>query len=92
MQSQERARKLRTFLAIEEQRGQELNQILNDMLPDTELPETQKSRTRRKVNVVFSVCLVLIVGHTAAGHANYLNLSSAPGNYLNHQLLLLDIN
>ncbi|XP_077248858.1 uncharacterized protein LOC143888352 [Tasmannia lanceolata] len=50
-QSQERARKLRADLAVEEQRGQELSRIVKEILPDPMTSETQKSRPRRKTSI-----------------------------------------
>ncbi|KAL5994956.1 hypothetical protein ACLOJK_025013 [Asimina triloba] len=50
-QSQERARKLRADLAIEEQRGQELSRILKQIIPDPKTSESQKSRPRRKASI-----------------------------------------
>lgn len=49
MQSEERARKLRADLAIEEHRGQELDRILKEMLPDPMTSGVQRSRRGRKV-------------------------------------------
>ncbi|KAF3434333.1 hypothetical protein FNV43_RR25436 [Rhamnella rubrinervis] len=50
-QSQERARKLRADLAVEEQRGQELSRILKEVLPDPKTPNVQKSRPGRKTSI-----------------------------------------
>ncbi|OVA13762.1 hypothetical protein BVC80_1769g13 [Macleaya cordata] len=50
-QSQERARKLRADLAVEEHRGQELSRILEEILPEPKTVPTQKSRPRRKNSV-----------------------------------------
>eukprot|EP00268_Persea_americana_P007546 TRINITY_DN12831_c0_g1_i4.p1 TRINITY_DN12831_c0_g1~~TRINITY_DN12831_c0_g1_i4.p1 ORF type:complete len:579 (-),score=125.70 TRINITY_DN12831_c0_g1_i4:149-1885(-) len=50
-QSQERARKLRADLAVEELRGEELGRILKEILPDPKTPETLKSRQRRKTSI-----------------------------------------
>lgn len=59
MQSEERARELRADLAIEEQRGQELDRILKEMLPDRKTSDMQRSRRGRKV--VFSVSISLFL-------------------------------
>ncbi|KAG1338253.1 hypothetical protein COCNU_04G005590 [Cocos nucifera] len=50
-QSQERARKLRADLAVEEQRGQELIRILKEIVPDPKSSETRRSRPRRKASI-----------------------------------------
>ncbi|XP_042515100.1 uncharacterized protein LOC122089429 isoform X5 [Macadamia integrifolia] len=50
-QSQERARKLQAELAIEEHRGQELNRILKEILPDPKSLNTQKPQPRRKTSI-----------------------------------------
>ncbi|XP_030441145.1 uncharacterized protein LOC115663272 isoform X2 [Syzygium oleosum] len=47
-ESQERARKLRADLAVEEHRGQELSRILKEILPDPRASSAQKSRPGRK--------------------------------------------
>ncbi|XP_052192207.1 uncharacterized protein LOC127801282 [Diospyros lotus] len=47
-ESQERATKLRADLAVEEHRGQELNRILKELLPDPKISNRQKSRVGRK--------------------------------------------
>ncbi|KAK1318705.1 hypothetical protein QJS10_CPB04g00581 [Acorus calamus] len=47
-QSQDRARKLRADLAVEEQREQELSRILKQMLPDPRNSESQKPHIKRK--------------------------------------------
>ncbi|PSS24096.1 M protein, serotype 2.1 like [Actinidia chinensis var. chinensis] len=47
-ESQERARKLRADLAVEENRGQELSRILKEILPDPKANNLQKSRPARK--------------------------------------------
>ncbi|KAJ0985296.1 hypothetical protein J5N97_003652 [Dioscorea zingiberensis] len=49
--SQERARRLQADLAIEEQHGQELGQILKKILQDTKSSNTRKSRPRRKASI-----------------------------------------
>ena len=59
LQSEERARELRADLAIEEQRGQELDRILKEMLPDRKTSDMQRSRRGRKV--VFSVSISLFL-------------------------------
>ncbi|KAG6394963.1 hypothetical protein SASPL_145554 [Salvia splendens] len=48
-ESEERARGLRADLAIEEQRGQELDRILKEMLPDRKTSDIQRARRGRKV-------------------------------------------
>nr|CAD1817389.1 unnamed protein product [Ananas comosus var. bracteatus] len=50
-QTQERARKLRADLAVEEQREQELSRILKDILPVQESSETCRGRPKRKTSV-----------------------------------------
>ncbi|KAL3537772.1 hypothetical protein ACH5RR_001138, partial [Cinchona calisaya] len=47
-QSEERARKLRADLAVEEHRGQEFSRILKETLPDPKTANPQKSRMGRK--------------------------------------------
>ena len=49
VQSEERARKLRADLAVEEHRGQEFSRILKETLPDPRTSNPQKSRAGRKV-------------------------------------------
>ncbi|XP_047955843.1 uncharacterized protein LOC125201675 isoform X2 [Salvia hispanica] len=49
-ESEERARELRADLAIEEQRGQELDRILKEMLPDRKTSDMQRSRRGRKAS------------------------------------------
>ncbi|XP_043725879.1 uncharacterized protein LOC122672479 [Telopea speciosissima] len=49
--SQERARKLRAELAMEEHRGQELNRILKEILPDPKSSATQKPQPKRKTSI-----------------------------------------
>lgn len=50
-ESQERARKLRADLAVEEHRGQELSRILKEILPDARASFEQKSRPGRKASL-----------------------------------------
>ncbi|KAF8398089.1 hypothetical protein HHK36_017015 [Tetracentron sinense] len=50
-QSQERARKLRADLAVEEHREKELSRILKEILPDPTTPDMQKPRPRRKTSI-----------------------------------------
>ncbi|KAF7836297.1 uncharacterized protein G2W53_011156 [Senna tora] len=50
-ESQERARKLRADLAVEEHRGQELDRILKEVLPYPKTPNVQKSRPQRKTSI-----------------------------------------
>ncbi|XP_072975999.1 uncharacterized protein [Typha angustifolia] len=50
-QSQERARKLRADLAVEEQREKELSRILKDIVPVPKSSETRKGRPRRKTSI-----------------------------------------
>ncbi|XP_010251651.1 PREDICTED: uncharacterized protein LOC104593480 isoform X2 [Nelumbo nucifera] len=50
-ESQERARKLREDLAVEEHRGQELSRILKEILPDPKVPNIHKSRPRRRNSI-----------------------------------------
>ncbi|KAK7313675.1 hypothetical protein VNO77_38865 [Canavalia gladiata] len=50
-ESQERARNLRADLAVEEQRGQELDRILKEVLPYPMTPNVQKSRPTRKSSI-----------------------------------------
>ncbi|CAK7325130.1 unnamed protein product [Dovyalis caffra] len=50
-QSQERARKLRADLAVEEHRGLELSRILKEMLPDPKMLNVQKPRVGRKSSI-----------------------------------------
>ncbi|XP_074312359.1 uncharacterized protein LOC141647889 isoform X1 [Silene latifolia] len=45
---EERTRKLRAELAVEEHRELELNKILSDMIPEPETPQVQKPRLIRK--------------------------------------------
>lgn len=52
MQSQERARKLRSDLAVEEHRGQELSRILKETLPDPKISAVQRSHLGRRVGHV----------------------------------------
>ncbi|KAK1279299.1 hypothetical protein QJS04_geneDACA015100 [Acorus gramineus] len=49
-ESQERARKLRADLAVEEQREQELSKILKQILPDSKNSASRKSRVKRKMS------------------------------------------
>ncbi|XP_042029028.1 serine-rich adhesin for platelets-like isoform X2 [Salvia splendens] len=49
-ESEERARELRADLAIEEQRGQELDRILKEMLSDRKTSDMQRSRRGRKTS------------------------------------------
>ncbi|EEF36058.1 uncharacterized protein DDB_G0271670 [Ricinus communis] len=50
-QSQERARKLRADLAVEEHRGLELSRILKEVIPDPMMSDVQKSRPGRKSSI-----------------------------------------
>ncbi|TKY68468.1 hypothetical protein E2542_SST04720 [Spatholobus suberectus] len=50
-ESQERARNLRTDLAVEEHRGRELDRILKEVLPYPKTPIVQKSRPSRKSSI-----------------------------------------
>lgn len=50
-QSQERVRRLRADLALEEQRGQELSRILKEILPDPKTSDVQKFRPGRKTSI-----------------------------------------
>lgn len=50
-QSQERAKKLRGDLAVEEHRGQELSRILKEVLPDPKTSNVPKSRPTRKASI-----------------------------------------
>lgn len=50
-QSQERARKLRADLAVEEHREQEFSRILEEIVPEPKNHQTQKSRPRRKTSI-----------------------------------------
>ncbi|XP_075477251.1 uncharacterized protein LOC142518376 isoform X1 [Primulina tabacum] len=49
-ESEERARTLRTDLAIEEHRGKELNRILKEMIPDSKTSSVQMSRRGRRTS------------------------------------------
>ncbi|KAL3829843.1 hypothetical protein ACJIZ3_018645 [Penstemon smallii] len=49
-ESEERARKLRTNLAIEEHRGQELDRILKEILPDPKTSSAQRPRRGRRTS------------------------------------------
>ncbi|KAL8061791.1 hypothetical protein ABFX02_02G107100 [Erythranthe guttata] len=49
-ESEERARKLREDLAIEEQRGQELDRVLTEILPDPKTCAIQRSRRERRTS------------------------------------------
>lgn len=49
-ESEERARKLRADLAIEEHRGQELDRILKEIVPDPKTSDVQRSRRGRKTS------------------------------------------
>lgn len=49
-ESEERARTLRTDLAIEEHRGKELNRILKEMIPGSKTSSVQKSRRGRRTS------------------------------------------
>jgi hypothetical protein len=53
LQSQERARKLRADLAVEEHRGLELSRILKEVLPHPKMSNVQKPRAGRKVHPYF---------------------------------------
>lgn len=53
MQSQERARKLRSDLAVEEHRGQELSRILKETLPEPKVSTIQRSYLGRRVSNFF---------------------------------------
>lgn len=59
MQSQERARKLRADLAVEEHRGQELDRILKEVLPYPKTPNVQKPRPARKVTYFNLFCSLM---------------------------------
>ncbi|KAH9618192.1 hypothetical protein KSS87_003095 [Heliosperma pusillum] len=48
VECEERTRKLRAELAVEEHRELELNKILSDMIPEPETPKAQKPRLIRK--------------------------------------------
>ncbi|KAK2983481.1 hypothetical protein RJ640_006494, partial [Escallonia rubra] len=48
--SQERARKLRADLAVEEHRGQEFSRILKETLPDPKTSSVQRSRLSRRTS------------------------------------------
>ncbi|XP_031381349.1 uncharacterized protein LOC116195998 isoform X2 [Punica granatum] len=48
---QERARKLRADLAVEEHRGEELSRILKEILPDPKASNSQKPRPARKASI-----------------------------------------
>ncbi|KAI3940987.1 hypothetical protein MKW92_013999 [Papaver armeniacum] len=50
-QSQERAKKLREDLAVEEHRGKELGRILEEILPEPKSVQPQRSRPRRKNSI-----------------------------------------
>ncbi|KAF9676489.1 hypothetical protein SADUNF_Sadunf08G0007300 [Salix dunnii] len=50
-QSQERARKLRADLAVEEHRGLELSRILKEVLPHPKMSNVQKPRAGRKPSI-----------------------------------------
>ncbi|KAJ6323230.1 hypothetical protein OIU77_012962 [Salix suchowensis] len=50
-QSQERARKLRADLAVEEHRGLELSRILKEVLPHPKMSNVQKPRAGRKSSI-----------------------------------------
>ncbi|XP_039132342.1 uncharacterized protein LOC120269123 isoform X2 [Dioscorea cayenensis subsp. rotundata] len=50
-QSQVRVRRLQKDLAIEEQHGQQLSEILKKILPDTKSSQSGKSRPRRKASI-----------------------------------------
>ncbi|XP_050208699.1 uncharacterized protein LOC126659453 [Mercurialis annua] len=50
-QSQQRARKLRADLAVEEHRGLELSRILKEVLPYSKMSNVQKPRTGRKSSI-----------------------------------------
>lgn len=50
-QSQERARKLRADLAVEEHRGLELSRILKEVLPHPKVSNVQKPRAGRKSSI-----------------------------------------
>ncbi|KAF9596248.1 hypothetical protein IFM89_008411 [Coptis chinensis] len=50
-QSQDRARKLRADLAVEEHREQEFSRILEEILPEPKKFQTQNSRPRRKTSI-----------------------------------------
>ncbi|KAL2478127.1 uncharacterized protein Fot_47141 [Forsythia ovata] len=49
-ESEERARKLRADLAIEEHRGQELSRILKEIIPDPKTSSAQRSRRGRRTS------------------------------------------
>ncbi|CAI9765060.1 unnamed protein product [Fraxinus pennsylvanica] len=49
-ESEERARKLRADLAIEEHRGQELGRILKEIIPDPKTSSAQRSRRGRRTS------------------------------------------
>ncbi|XP_057812520.1 uncharacterized protein LOC131026622 isoform X2 [Salvia miltiorrhiza] len=49
-ESEERVRKLRADLAIEEHRGQELDRILKEIVPDRKTSDMQRSRRGRKTS------------------------------------------
>ncbi|KAF5208179.1 hypothetical protein FRX31_002237 [Thalictrum thalictroides] len=50
-QSQDRAKKLRADLSVEEHREQEFSRILEDIIPEPKNFQTQKSRPRRKTSI-----------------------------------------
>lgn len=61
MQSEERSRKLREDLAVEEHRGQELDRILREILPDPKSSAIRRSRRERRVGYLALHLLLLDV-------------------------------
>lgn len=59
LQSEERARKLRADLAIEEHRGQELGRILKEIIPDPKTSSALRSRRGRRVGYICSLFVLL---------------------------------
>ncbi|KAH9605839.1 hypothetical protein KSS87_008697 [Heliosperma pusillum] len=62
---EEHTRKLRAELPAEEHRHLELNQILNDMIPEPEMPHAQSPRLVKNVYLVFLTQIVLTAPLTA---------------------------
>lgn len=61
IQSQERARKLRAYLAVEEHCGHELGRILKEIAPGPKISEARKSRPRRKVRSIWLMVALLYI-------------------------------
>ncbi|XP_039134567.1 uncharacterized protein LOC120271947 isoform X2 [Dioscorea cayenensis subsp. rotundata] len=83
-QSQERARRLQKDLAIEEQHGQHLSEILKKIVPDTKSSQTVKSRARRKEPPPISAFSATPMDNGRSSSSE--NLSSSTSKFSNNHL------